>query len=265
MGAFSTDWLALREPADHAARSAALTDRVRSRLPPGIGVLDLAAGTGSNLRYLATRLVPPQRWLLVDHDEALLAEVRRGRPVEDPGVTLRWADIGNLTDDLFEDRALVTASALLDLVSASWLSTLAERCHAHGATVLFALTYDGRIECTPGEPEDQRVRDLVNRHQGTDKGFGPALGPGAASAAARCFSALGYEVRREPSDWVLGSESAELQRQLVNGWASAAGEIDPAANNWLREWRDRRLAHVEAERSRFVVGHLDLAGWPKEM
>src|SRR5258708_28310219 len=75
-------WLALREPADTAARSA--TRDMLAGLTAGIlrggdegplRIVDLAAGTGSNLRYLATRLPVPQEWLLVDHNPVLLAEV----------------------------------------------------------------------------------------------------------------------------------------------------------------------------------------------
>ena len=46
MGDFSAEWLALREPADHAARSAALTHAVVDALEsdPSPQILDLAAG-----------------------------------------------------------------------------------------------------------------------------------------------------------------------------------------------------------------------------
>src|SRR6184192_3040732 len=74
VGDFSVEWLAMREPADHAARSAALARAVAELVQPGPGlrVLDLGAGTGSNARYLAARLPRPQRWLLVDRDATLL-------------------------------------------------------------------------------------------------------------------------------------------------------------------------------------------------
>src|SRR5258707_11635990 len=75
---------------------------------------------------------------------------------------------------------LVTASALLDLVSERWLRELASACRSHGAAALFALTYNGRSACTPVEPEDDHVRQLFNTHQRrNDKGFGIAAGPDA--------------------------------------------------------------------------------------
>ena len=70
-------WLALREPADILARSAALTKAIVARLPPErpLRILDLGSGTGANVRYLSSRLPVPQQWLVVDRDADLLAEV----------------------------------------------------------------------------------------------------------------------------------------------------------------------------------------------
>ena len=253
---FRAEWLALREPADHAARSVAVTHAAIDMLPDTgeIRILDLAAGTGANLRYLSSVRA---NWLLVDHDAALLARVPHR-----PGVETRCLDLASLDDRaIFAGRALVTASALLDLVSEEWLRTLAARCADEGAAVLFALSYDGRIECTPADPDDDALRDLVNAHQRTDKGFGPALGPDAAWFAAQCLADRGYRVDRDRSDWVLASGSAELQRQLVDGWARAAAEIAPARTAFIDAWRSRRLAHIAAGRSQIVVGHEDLAAW----
>ena len=269
MAGFSAGWLALRESSDARARSAALTSAVAGRLAgvSDLHVLDLAAGTGANVRYLTTWLRGERRchWLLVDNDGALLARAavtagardRVETRVLDLAAALEAADAG-----LFAGRDLVTASALLDLVSERWLNALARRCVEAGAAVLFALTYNGDIRCSPGEPEDDMVRELVNRHQRTDKGFGPALGPDAAQAAARAFAAPGYEVHRERSDWVLAGDVPDLQTQLIEGWAEAAGTIAPERGPLLGDWKARRLAHVAAGRSRLFVGHDDLAAWP---
>jgi len=269
MSAFTADWLALREPADHAARSARLTNaiaaEVRKNTP--LLVLDLAAGTGSNMRYLTAHLAGDQEWLLVDHDPLLLAQVSScsGGDEAEHRFETRQLDLAKLAnggdDDIFEGRGLVTAAALLDLVSESWLRELASRCRGRGAAVLFVLSYDGRIQCSPSDPEDDGIRDLVNRHQRTDKGFGRALGPDAADAAERCLTSLGYHVQRESSDWVLSPDSEQLQRQLIEGWAEAAMAIAPERSASIRGWLARRLAHVASRRSQLVVGHQDLAGW----
>lgn len=286
MGDFSVGWLALREPADFIARSSRLAGSVADALAHGdmVQALDVAGGTGSNVRYLAERLSPRQDWLLVDHDQRLLtqAPVRMSEwaaahgyeaRVEPDGVRLqgdrlncrvhmRRVDVADLASTtIFSGRALVTASALLDLVSEPWLRGLAERCRDEASAVLFALNYDGRIHCEPEEAEDELIRELVNRHQRTDKGFGAALGSDAAATAERLFAGGGYQVQREPSDWVLSPDAHGLQQALIDGWAQAAAEMDPGESARIRSWRARRLAHVARGRSRLRVGHQDVAGW----
>ena len=73
------------------------------------------------------------------------------------------------------------------------------------------------------------VRELMNRHQRTDKGLGgPAAGPDAALRAEQCFAGVGYRVRREPSDWTLGPTEHDMQRLLIDGWAHAATDLQSA-------------------------------------
>jgi SAM-dependent methyltransferase len=265
---FSAEWLALREPADHAARSAPLTAELVGALSPvrPLRLLDLAAGTGSNLRYLVDHLPDGQRWLLVDHDPALLAQalLRMPRSERIEHVDTREQDLSDpqtIASGIFDGRLLVTASALLDLVSEEWLRALAARCREAGAAVLFTLSYDGRLRCTPEDPRDAMIRELVNRHQRGDKGFGPALGPLASRVAAGCFAELGYEVRRATSDWILAPDQSALQHALIGGWAQAAAAIAPERAQDIDAWRAERLAHVDARRSHVVVGHEDLGAW----
>jgi hypothetical protein len=71
---FAVDWLALREPFDHAARSVALARRLADRLPRRPRLVDLGGGTGSLFRFLAPIIGRGQDWVLVDADAALLDE-----------------------------------------------------------------------------------------------------------------------------------------------------------------------------------------------
>jgi hypothetical protein len=266
---FSAEWLSLREPADRAARSTLLTRALADVLPDTgpVAILDLASGTGANARYLCERLRHEQDWLLTDHDAALLSAVP-GQLVSADGrackIVTRFVDLSVLDDGLFDNRQLVTASALLDLVSESWIQRLAQHCRRSRAVVLFALTYNGRIGCDPEESEDRMIRELVNRHQRTDKGFGPALGPSAPAVAERVFADAGYAVRRAPSDWLLKPDMHELQRQLIEGWASAAREIDSSRRPVIDGWLSRRLSLIERGTSRITVGHDDLLAVPRD-
>jgi hypothetical protein len=229
------------------------------------------------------RLPSRQRWLALDRDAQLLAEfpdrmsswgaahgyhVQRtgsGTAVRGEGldcrIETRLMDLGSLDDGgIFEGRHLVTASALLDLVSARWLRALATHCRASGASALFTMTYNGRSSCSPAEPEDEIIRTLMNRHQKRDKGLGgPAEGPDATDYAARLFSESGFLVRRERSDWILGPEDDDLQRELIDGWARAAAEAAPDLTTAIAEWRVRRLQCVNKGQSRVVVCHDDFA------
>jgi hypothetical protein len=265
MESFSADWLTLREPADHAARDESLVTTLAARLAePGSSTrgVDLAAGTGSNVRYLLPRLASLTHWSLVDHDPGLLTEAtfRLAAHPDARGRTFapRRADLNDLATLPIEGVALVTASALLDLVSADWMRAFARRCRAAGVHVLCTLSYDGRLTCEPPDPLDARVRTLVNAHQRTDKGFGAALGPDATDVAAAAFRAEGFDVSVAASDWVLDGAQAELQRQLIAGWAGAARDMAPDDAAAIEGWRGRRLAAVDDGTSRVRVGHGDL-------
>jgi predicted RNA methylase len=58
MTSFSPEWLALREPYDVRARNPEVLDVVATFLGPrsSLRVVDLACGTGSNLRSLSPHL-----------------------------------------------------------------------------------------------------------------------------------------------------------------------------------------------------------------
>src|SRR6185312_14115446 len=68
MSKFSADWLALREPADRAARDRGLARRFAAALPPRPRIIDLGAGTGATARALAPFVAGT--WILVDRDAA---------------------------------------------------------------------------------------------------------------------------------------------------------------------------------------------------
>lgn len=283
MTGFASEWLATREPVDHAARcgfagelATFLARRERVR------VLDLGAGTGSNFRYLAPRLGSRQLWTAIDNDAGLLAAIPEvlgawndvrletendALGVRGTGFSARLEclrmDLGRNLDRLeIPSGALVTAAALLDLVSGDWLEALARRCEAAGAAVLFALTYDGRMSAEPADEDDEIVRGLFNRHQSGDKGFGPALGPAAAKRTAAVFSAAGYVVESRRSDWRIGPRETALQTALIDGWHCAAAEVAQREIARLEAWRKRRERHIVAGRSKIRVGHVDVFGVP---
>ncbi len=79
----SSGWLALREPADAAARATDLVEHVRRGLPATdrLVIHDLGCGTGAMGRWLAPLLPGPQHWVVHDRDADLLAVAATDLPV----------------------------------------------------------------------------------------------------------------------------------------------------------------------------------------
>ncbi|MCP5195325.1 MAG: class I SAM-dependent methyltransferase [Gammaproteobacteria bacterium] len=268
MSGFSAEWLALREPVDAASRNPELTARLiawRQRFAT-FSVLDLASGTGANFRFLAPLLGREQHWRLVDHDPTLLARNGAYWPTAGTDRGQRQSLCLDLASDWesldFQAVQLVTASALLDLVSADWLERLAQRCWAAHAAVCIVLSYDGALVWEPALTGDEPVRKWVNRHQRRDKGFGPALGPWAAPEFKTMLERWGYRVALCPSPWQLDAEQGALQTALLEGWVDAASEMAPDSRSGLHDWALRRRALIEQGVSRLQVGHWDLWAEP---
>ncbi|WP_460450197.1 class I SAM-dependent methyltransferase [Alsobacter sp. SYSU BS001988] len=279
MSGFSPSWLALREPADHDARDPELEDLVAGRLGErdNAMVLDLGCGSGSNLRALAPALPDHQFWRLVDHDAALLEAARdRLESWADASerksggdlhlqkgekhirVAFEQADLRSGVAALLSPTPdLVTAAALFDLVSASWMDGFARDLAACGAPLYAVLTYDGREIWRPEHPLDERILAAFHRHQGRDKGFGPAAGPGSVAALAAAFGRVGYAVATADSAWVLGPQQSELIRELAAGIAQAAVETGDVTPGEAQGW-----AQARAGASRVLVGHEDLFATP---
>lgn len=264
---FSADWLALREPFDTAARNeAAMRLRLDARLaklrpPPGTPwrVIDLACGTGANQRWLAPRLGGSQQWLMVDHDATLLNRI----PAPGDGVAIvrQRLDLMASLDALpWHAAHLVTASALLDLVSEAWLHRLVAACASTRVPVLFTLNVDGRHDWTPRDPGDDEVGALFALHQRRDKGFGPALGPQAIATLLPALRGAGYRVFQARSDWRVPASAQAMQAALIDGMAAAAREQAPDAAITVQAWQQRR--HLLAGQARLRVGHEDVLALP---
>lgn len=265
MSGFSADWLALREPHDTRARNPAVLNAVVASQAgnTSIRIVDLACGTGSTLRALAPRFSTGQNWRLTDNDLSLLARASATTRPQGVSVTAVPLDLNlDLEAALDGPIDLVTTSALLDLVSAAWLDRLAIETVARSIPIYAALSYDGRIEISPPHTYDETIIAAVNAHQRGDKGFGPALGPMAASAAIARFESLGYSIVHGPADWVIGPYDREFQMEIFAGWASAAREFGSMSLADMVGWLTCRRDDVAAGRSAIRVGHIDIFARP---
>lgn len=265
MSSFAAEWLALREPYDLAARNAAVLDMVANAFlaQTSIAVADLGCGTGATLRAVGPHLPPRQSWRLVDNNLSLLAQVPT--PAPSPYVTAVTQPVDLARDlELALDGPLdlVTASALLDLVSSQWLDRLIIEAAARRLPVYAALIYDGRVGIDPAESFDDELLAGFNLHQRTDKGFGPALGPSAAARAVERFEHFGYAVVQGRSDWVLGPGDRAIQDALVAGWAEVGALTTAMSADTIGGWLARRRTHLAQSRSNLQVGHVDIFAQP---
>jgi hypothetical protein len=228
---------------------------------------DLACGTGSMGRWLAPLLPGPQRWVLHDRDADLLdvAAAELPGPAADGGsvvVETRQSDVTQLRTDDLADAALITASALLDLLTRDELEALIHVCAKAGCPVLLSLSVVGRVDLAPGDPLDSRVAAAFDAHQRRMTVRGRLLGPDAVPAAVEGFRRLGAEVLVRPTPWRLGSAEADLAAEWFTGWIRAACEQSVDLASDIGSYVRRRLAEAEAGRLAVTVGHADLLVLP---
>jgi hypothetical protein len=264
------DWLALREPADAAARSRELVDRVQTRLPSDsmTVVHDLGCGSGSMGRWLAPMLTGPQHWVMYDRDADLLRLAGVDMPSVASGgspitVETRERDITRLDIDDLTGASLITASALLDMFTAEEVERFVATCVGAGCPVLLTLSVVGRVDITPPDPLDTRIADAFNGHQRRTTGGRRLLGPDAAATTVSEFRRLGADVVVKSSPWRLGADDAALTAEWLVGWVGAAVEQQPALGDEADAYLARRLAEAQAGRLEVDVQHDDLLAWPR--
>jgi trans-aconitate methyltransferase len=266
----SSEWLTLREPADAAARAHDLVEEARPYLPSdGVVVVhDLGCGTGSMARWLAGRLNGRQHWVMLDRDAELLALVGANPPGEaydGAPVTFetRRRDITRLDARDLAGSALITASALLDMLTADEVERLVATCVRVGCPALIALSVTGRVDLTPADAFDQCVTDAFNAHQRRTFGARSLLGPDAVDAVVDGFTRLGVDVLVRPSPWRLGPGQAALAARWFTGWLAAACEQRPELGAVALPYARRRLAEAAAGQLSVTVHHQDLLVRPR--
>ncbi|MGA7327598.1 MAG: class I SAM-dependent methyltransferase [Rhodomicrobium sp.] len=277
MTGFSPGWLSLREPCDHRARNAEIRDAVVAAFTGRrhISVVDLACGTGSNLRALAPYLPERQTWHLVDSDPILLSAAheelitfadnvksidplslhKSGRLIK---VCFGRLDLRTeLAEALDGGVDLVTAAAFFDLVSPDWIGAFCEELSVRNLPLYTVLNYSGEETWRPPHAADAAMLSAFHGHQTTDKGFGPAVGPAATSKLQQTLKDHGYNVCVGPSPWRLNKKDAPLISVLVDGVTKAVSETGLVPQTVFANWRSARMSATECE-----IGHIDLFAFP---
>ena len=284
----------MRERFDRRSRDPALARQFVALLPPEPHLMDLAAGAGSQFRFLAPMIRRTQHWVFVDKDDDLLQQglqqttrwaarhgwrVRRagndrgsersgliGLGIDTPDGT--WT-IETMAANLHGPLAMlplgavdaVTTNAWLDLVSEAWLAELL------GATLrqpLYAtITTDGHDALRPQRlREDAPVWFAYREHQVGDKGFGDALGPLAALAAEQFCAALDRPSFTAHSDWRISRQEGAMLHAMLNFLTDAAREACPLLCRRINAWEAKRRDEIAARRLAMTIGHSDILVLP---
>jgi hypothetical protein len=295
MTGFSTQWLSLRESADHRARHAGLCQALHQyfeHTQPALGkseqlpfsVTDLGCGSGSNLRALAQDFPAYQHWSLIDYDQVLLDAARETllewadqvishQTVKETDsdtsaairflkngkhITVRFMQVDlakNIEHVLANPTDLITAAAFFDLVSPEWITRF---CQSLNAPLFTVLTYDGTEKWTPAHFADQSVLNAFHAHQATDKGFGLSAGPGSVEMIQTQLSKRHFKIHLEKSPWLLNaSEDQALMQALATGSAAAVAETQQVSTDDLKAWLNARMLAQRCE-----IGHWDLFAVP---
>jgi hypothetical protein len=265
----SPNWLALREPADAEARARDLAEAFELASPssdPKV-IHDLGCGTGSMGRWLAPLLAGSQHWVLHDRDADLLTLAAADAPgpaADGAPVTVEalCTDLDRMQVRDLSGATLITASALLDMLTADELDRLVGLCLGVGCPILLTLSVIGSVEITPSDPLDRRVAAGFDAHQRRMTERGALLGPDAVDFAAQAFRRLGADVLVRPSPWRLGPAHSALAAEWFTGWVGAAREQEPELAAECEPYARRRLDQASAGELTVTVGHADLLVLP---
>ena len=272
MSGFSIEWLNLREASDHKARDRHLLKTAANWLndlkSKDKVIVDLGSGTGSTIRGLQryTTLAPSIQWRLVDNDPELLAEAIH-RHSEEYSIESFLVDLSATQKLPLESVSLITASALLDLVSSNFIRDLCqlikEKNEGRPLGFYSALNYDGCIKWTPFHPLDAAILMNFNADQRRDKGFGPALGPDATDFLKTQFHSTKFQCLSAKSPWLLGSADYLLTESLINGISDVAIQTDGLTNSDIQDWKTFRIKNVRT--GTCYLGHTDILVLPNSL
>jgi len=172
-------------------------------------------------------------------------------------------DLIALTSTELVGTSLVTASALLDLLTVDEVDGLAAACVDARCAALLTLTVTGSVTMTPTDPLDAAFAAAFDAHQRRTVDGRRLLGPDAGAAAVDAFERLGAVVVTRPSPWRLDAAGhAALIEEWLRGWIAAACDQQPDLDEVAGTYLHERLDVCARGELRATVGHVDVLALP---
>jgi hypothetical protein len=220
------------------------------------------------MRWLAPLLPGPQTWILHDWNASLIKQAIEGVPPRDrdnTAVSVR-SQPGNLADLRSTDLAgasLVTASALLDVLTSRETHAIVNACLGARCPALLSLSVTGDVRLTPQDEFDAAFERAFNAHQLRSTDGRQQLGRYAAPIARGLFTQSGWNARPSTTVWRLDRRRPRLLREWLDGWLDAAVEQDPGLRAAATRYRRLRTSQIERGTLAVHVRHVDLLAWPR--
>ena len=265
---FSSNWLQIREPFDHKARSKKLVQTLLNHINiHSPTILDIATGLGSGPRFINQLTNKTIFWKLLDYDKMLLNKIKYN-----PNKYGFSNNIDLLHQDVHDFSKLptkvdaVTTQALLDLTSNSWLHQFSDWLAMHRLPFLAALSVNGVIKPSIEDSLDQKIFTAFKYHQTWDRGFGPSVGINATKLIKSLLKKKGFKIKTTTSNWIINQNNHIMMNEMLYGIASAAIEsiVDIGGHEHeVKEWLIKRLKQVGS--LELIIGHTDLLAIPNSI
>ena len=256
MHEFQNKWLNLRESIDRNSRNQKILYLINNfyKNNSHIKIIDLGSGTGSNYRFLKSRLSNNQYWSFVDisyqSTSFFKKNIKYSSKIKKTNFKIVDA-INNLNKIKFNEYNLVTGSAFLDILPNKWFKKF-HRLNADTEIVYFALNYDGNFKFLPKHKDDKKIVNIFNKDQKSDKGIGElAVGPNCTSIIKKVFKTT-HKTFVLDSTWDV-NKNYEFQTYFLK----FCKDIINKNKLNLDQWLEFRLRLIKEKNSRFILKNND--------
>lgn len=261
----TAQWLDARQNFDIAARDSFLLQQAIdfiSHINDPV-IVDLGSGTGNNTLSLLSHCPANSNLVLVEQHADLLA-ISRNRISKQ----ITQGCLGSLSyihRDLHrwlqeqDNVDLLCTNALLDLLTAAELKSLADAANRLGAAIYSTLNY-ADVTFLPSSRDDHFFMDLFERHMCRSLNRGIPLGPNTKTALTRLLGdSASSHLYYADSHWVINSTERDFLRQNLAFYrdgieAQIANGIDKER---LDAWLDNKLNLIEQSKLTLRVKHWD--------